>query len=256
MNEVAELLEWDTQFFGVRIARVAGGTLVDETATRVDDWCQRERIDCLYLLADADSEETVWTAEKFGFGLKDVRVTSQRRLDRSMADTSAELPQGVKIRNSRPDDMSALEAIAEGGFTASRFYFDRRFSRARVDEMYRIWVRQSIAGQADVVLVLENKGKASGFITCHLLDERTGQCRLGGIDAELRGQGLGQQLYEAALRWFAGRGVESVLYVTQARNIRAQRLFQRLGFLPQSVQFWYHKWFDHAAELPDVNAAA
>src|SRR5260370_8215020 len=97
-----------------------------------------------------------------------------------------------------------------------------------------------------MVLVVENEGRACGFITCHLLDQRTGQCKLGGLHASLRGRGLGQQLYETALCWFAGQGVELMVYVTQARNIRAQRLFQRLGFLSHSTEFWYHKWFERA----------
>jgi mycothiol synthase len=88
------------------------------------------------------------------------------------------------------------------------------------------------------------------------LDERTGQCRLGGLDASLRGRGLGLQMYEAALRWFASRGIETVIYVTQARNIRAQRLFQRLGFLLHSTQLWYHKWFEHGVPLAGMSEAA
>jgi dTDP-4-amino-4,6-dideoxy-D-galactose acyltransferase len=247
LTSVCELLDWDSRFFGVRVARVVGHTLDDATARSVLSWCNRERIECLYLLAEADSEETVRTAEKYGFGLKDVRVTYRKKLGQSPADVVPELPPGVRIRSSYRDDAAILEAIAEGSYLDSRFYYDRGFPRKSVDELYRTWVRQSIAGQADVVLVLENEGRASGFITCHILDERTGQCRLGGLDASLRGRGLGQQMYQAALHWFAGRGIETVVYVTQARNIRAQRLFQRLGFLSHSTQYWYHQWFDTSA---------
>ena len=188
------------------------------------------------------SVETIAAAERHGFGLKDIRLTYRRKLDSSYP--APQLPPGVLIRSSRPDDAQVLEAIAEGSYTDSRFYFDRRFSRAQADEMYRTWIRQSVAGQADVVLVLEHESQAAGFITCHLFDPRTGQCRLGGLGSALRGRGLGQKLYESALHWFAVQGIEEVVYVTQARNIVAQRLFQRLGFLSHSTQLWYHKWFE------------
>jgi len=247
MSALCEMLDWDTRFFGFRVARVVTGALDEATAAHVLSWCDSERIDCLYFLADGNSAESIATAERHGFGLKDVRLTYRRRLEPSLADVVPVLPAGVRIRPARPDEAGALEAITEGSFTDSRFYYDRRFPRAVVDEMYRTWIRQSVAGEAGAVLVLENEGKTSGFITCHLLDERTGQCRLGGLDASLRGRGLGQRIYEAALCWFARHGVETVVYVTQARNIRAQRLFQRLGFLSHSTQFYYHKWFDRDA---------
>jgi ribosomal protein S18 acetylase RimI-like enzyme len=247
MNPVCELLGWDTRFFGVRVARVVGYSLDEAAARRALDWCAAERVDCLYFLCDAGSEESVAAAERHGFGLKDVRLT-YRRLEPALADAVPELPPGIQMRPARPDEAPVLEAIAEGSYTDSRFYFDRRFPRALADELYRVWVRQSVAGQADVVLVLEDRGRAVGFITCHLEgDGRTGRCGLSGLDPGLRGRGLGLRMYEAALRWFAARGVELVVYVTQARNIRAQRLFQRLGFLSHSTQLWYHKWFDRAA---------
>jgi hypothetical protein len=31
--------------------------------------------------------------------------------------------------------------------------------------------------------------------------------------------------------------------VTQGRNSKAQRLYERCGFLTRSVQLWYHRWF-------------
>src|SRR6266496_86448 len=169
MNTLCELLDWDTRFFGFRVARVAGHTLDEATAQEVLSWCESEKVDCLYFLADANSEETIAAAERHGFGLKDVRLTYQRRLEPSLADVVPVLPAGVRIRPARPDESPALEAITEGSFTDSRFYYDRRFPRSVVDEMYRVWVRQSVAGQADVVLVLENQGRPCGFITCHLL---------------------------------------------------------------------------------------
>jgi hypothetical protein len=31
--------------------------------------------------------------------------------------------------------------------------------------------------------------------------------------------------------------------VTQGRNLAAQRLYQRTGFLIRDLQLWYHKWY-------------
>jgi hypothetical protein len=161
----AELLDWDSRFFGVRVARVMGHALDVTGMAQVLDWCALERIDCLYFLADANSAETVALAEKHAFGLKDVRVTYHRHLEPSPVEGVPMVPPSVRIRPCRPADALALEAIAEGSYTDSRFYYDGRFPRHAVAELYRTWVRQSIAGQADAVLVLENDSKPCGFIT-------------------------------------------------------------------------------------------
>jgi dTDP-4-amino-4,6-dideoxy-D-galactose acyltransferase len=244
MSPACELLEWDTAFFGRRIARVVGDRLDEGGARAAVEWCRRERIDCLYFLTDAADVESVATAEHHGFGMKDVRLTYKRRLSPFQIEPSPPCPPGVRMRVSRADDVGALEALSDGNYTESRFYFDRRFSRESVSLMYKLWIRNSVLGEADRVWVLEWNDRPAGFITCHLLDDRTGQCRLGGLHPDLRGKGLGRLLYDTALRWFADQGVETVIYVTQARNVQAQRLFQRLGFLSDSTQVWYHKWFD------------
>jgi ribosomal protein S18 acetylase RimI-like enzyme len=35
-----------------------------------------------------------------------------------------------------------------------------------------------------------------------------------------------------------------VSVVTQGRNVAAQRLYQRAGFVTASTQLWYHRWLD------------
>jgi ribosomal protein S18 acetylase RimI-like enzyme len=50
------------------------------------------------------------------------------------------------------------------------------------------------------------------------------------VDAEQRGQGIGQRLLDAVLAALASRGVPRVVLGTAERNEAAQRLFARTGF--------------------------
>jgi ribosomal protein S18 acetylase RimI-like enzyme len=50
------------------------------------------------------------------------------------------------------------------------------------------------------------------------------------------------------VRWFSEEGVEVVSVVTQARNVRAQRLYQRYGFTTRSVKLWFHRWSAEALQ--------
>jgi len=53
----------------------------------------------------------------------------------------------------------------------------------------------------------------------------------------------GKSLLLVALDWFASQGAKEVRVVTQGKNIAAQRLYQRCGFVIRDLQLWYHKWY-------------
>jgi ribosomal protein S18 acetylase RimI-like enzyme len=63
-----------------------------------------------------------------------------------------------------------------------------------------------------------------------------------GVGPAARGHGVGTALVEALLSWAGSRGAERVTVVTQGRNVAAQRLYQRCGFLTRSIHLWYHHW--------------
>jgi dTDP-4-amino-4,6-dideoxy-D-galactose acyltransferase len=240
MNATCHLLEWDSGLFGRRIGRVELPALDAESAAAAVAWAERERVDCLYLLADAADAVTIGLAEANGFELKDLRVI----LARQGAAPAATALTGAQFRLARPDDLPALEALARVSFEDTRFFFDRRFDPAAAAELYAIWVRQSCAGQADAVHVAADASGACGFLTCVLRGD-VGQIGLVAVEARARGRGLGAALVDAGLRWFADHGATQVEVVTQGRNIVAQRLYQRAGFLTKAMQLWYHRWFAH-----------
>ena len=50
-------------------------------------------------------------------------------------------------------------------------------------------------------------------------------------------------LIAAAMEWFGTEGALEVDVVTQGRNLAAQRLYQRNGFVTRRFELLYHKWF-------------
>ena len=73
---------------------------------------------------------------------------------------------------------------------------------------------------------------------------QVGSIGLIAVDASSQGSGLGGRLLVSALHYFRNHGMTSVTVVTQGRNLKSQRLYQRCGFLTQSVGLWYHHWSD------------
>jgi len=235
-NPLCQYLKWDSDFFGRRIARVVPTRLTERSAGRIRSWCDSQNIDCLYFLADSDHAETVKLAEQARFHLVDVRVTLAAKLE----GWTPMRPAKACVRLFRTEDLPTLRAIARVSHRDSRFYYDRNLPHPLCDALYEAWIENSTQGYAQAVLVADVHGEPVGYISCHLAS--AGQIGLFAVAENVQGQGLGRQLVFAAFRWFLDRKVSQVTVVTQGRNIRGQRLYQRCGFSTRSLQLWYHYW--------------
>lgn len=231
MDAPIELLEWDSRHFGVKIARLPepadAGSIEAGIAA-----AEAAGVRCLVTLIELDRTAAIVAAEAAGFRSYDVRV----ELDREVG----EPPAAAAVIVATEADLPPLEAIARESFTDSRFYADPNFADERAAAMYALWVRRGI--REDERLLLTTEGR-DGFIVCHLDGER----RVGTIDLiavadGARGSGVGTRLLAAAEASFAAAGMTGTRVVTQARNIGAQRLYQRRGYRTATAALWLHRW--------------
>ncbi len=235
------VLAWDTEFFGIRIGRALGDRLDSDGAAVLDRWARQESIECLYFLGRSDCPQTIIAAEVGGYHLTDVRVELSRRLPEPSGNR---LPLGVFIREAEAADRTPLSDMARHMFRKSRYYHDGRFALDQCDALFATWITNSLDGYADNVFVVESEGHAVGFVTCTIdRDKMRGSIGLVGVRACDVGRGFGSVLVRHCLQWFSEMGMSSVVVVTQGCNVAAQRVYQRCGFLTQSVKYWYHKWY-------------
>jgi len=222
----AELLSWDSEFWGVRIGRAT---------SLMDDWALDNTIGCMWLLIPAHEQADIHRAEAGGAQVMDVRVKLERTPER-YAISSA------RVFNPRHDE-DAVIGIARTAFRGlTRFYADPRFPDDRCDDLYENWMRDSLAGWAAKVLVIEHDKKVAGFVTLHL-DDGIGSIGLIAVAEEARGEGLGVALSLAAVNWAHRHGAWKMTVVTQGCNIPAQRCFHRAGFVAAQTDIWLHKHF-------------
>ena len=241
LAEPCELLPWDSKFFGFPVARVLGDILTTDHSDAIERWCEEREIQCLYFLARSDDAGTVALAEARGFHLVDVRMTLEQAVSDAPRSGTAKPASG--IRGAEIDDLPELRRIARLSHTDTRFFFDGRFLRERCESLYETWIQSSFEGFAQAVFVSEVKGRIAGYVTCHLSKEGDeGSIGLIAVDAPHQGKGLGRQLVAAAMEWFTSQNVHPVSVVTQGRNIAAQRLYARTGFIPRTLELYYHCW--------------
>jgi dTDP-4-amino-4,6-dideoxy-D-galactose acyltransferase len=246
-TDCCERLAWDSDFFGIEIGRVRTKHLSPAILEATDRWCAASAIDCLYFLAEANDALSIRCAEHFGFELVDIRTTLARRI--GPEEEMVRVPQGATIRLALPTDLEPLRAIARSSYHDSRFYFDGRFPVEKCDRLYETWLEKSCADRSGVVLVAEWQGRPAGYVTCDRVDVATGQ--IGLIASSVQGVGLGTALVSSAIGWFRHQGFNRAQVVTQGRNVGAQVLYQHCGFVTQSVELWYHRWFDGSCKRRD-----
>ena len=184
-------------------------------------------------------ETSLQAAERAGFRMVDIRVTLELKPIR--------LPPAVntlvRTRFANMVDVPDLRRIAAASHHDSRFYSDHRFPRERCHALYETWIENAVHNPADAVIVLDDGDRVTGYCSCHLREGSVGNIGLLALADEVQGLGFGGSLLHAALLWFQGRQCEGVTVVTQARNIRALRFYQKAGFLTRSVEVWFHRWF-------------
>jgi ribosomal protein S18 acetylase RimI-like enzyme len=215
-------LPWDSQFFGVRIARA---TLSDISLREAVEAAGRERVDCLYLVIPGAELEAVAEAVRAGAKLVDLRTELEGTVA-SVGETG--------IRAANLADLPVLERMAERLAESSRFRADARFEAEAVAEMYRIWVRRCI--DKGVIVVPEEE--PSGFVGARGVVDGA-HVELVYVAPEARGARVAQRLVAGAVHQL---GTAFARVVTQAGNIAAQRLYQSLGFRTRSVEAVLHLW--------------
>ena len=243
--EPCQFLQWDTDFFGHRIARVNAIQLDEKLVEAIYAWSEQNHIDCLYFLADSEDIDTIRLAEELDFRLVEIRLNMERWLkDWEPASRPRSAPD-ITIRQGRPEDIPVLQEIARHSYYDSRFYFDKCFSEASWQAYYATWVKKSFEGGAQIALVAENDAGILGYIT-GLIDPHEpskGQYELTGVHPTARNLGAGNELFRSGLDHYVQAGVEYVWLATQGRNIPTQRMVQRNGFITRSCQLYFHKWF-------------
>jgi len=226
-------LEWDTQFFGVRIARLELEACSTGQWRAALDFCREQRIQCLYVLASNDID--MQFAIDAGAKRTDLRVTLE--LGRRAAPAPS-----TRIRLAIAADIPALRTIAARSHTDSRFYADGGFARERCDELYATWIEKSVRGWADAVFTSGPVGTPLGYLSYHVREDHA-EIGLVAVAEEARGQGLGRELVEAAQLRAMPQGLP-LQVVTQGRNEAATTLYEKCGFERLRVQSWFHLWFD------------
>lgn len=225
-------LDWDSDFFGLRIGRAE--VISEEDATRLVSQVNalKEIFDLIYVFArhglafsannaELVDEKTVYLLKEFpGFEKNsDVIVWDKDR--------------GVT------NDLLHL-AMVSGAF--SRFRSDNRFPVGSYERLYSCWIEQSVKqGMASEVFCYMEDDVPRGMVTLNRKAD-TGTIGLVAIHENYQHRGIGYSMMRHVIRYAQEYDCSKLSVTTQLENVSACKLYEKVGFQVESVTDVWHWW--------------
>ena len=239
-----EILEFDTNHFGIRIARM--NNVTPEELERALDESARSGVKLLIHRCSMDNFDLVHSLEKHGFELMDTIV----RFHLNLAGTEiTSVPGSAVIRPHAKNEVDDIAEVARAAFAegVDHFHCDLRLDRAKCDALYAEWARNSCLDRnlADEVLVAEMDRRVAGLLTLRLVSSKVGDGTLFGVAPQFQGKGVGKALMVAGINWCKAHDLEWMEEGTQVNNYASQSLWTGLGFRVYASWHTFHKWVDN-----------
>jgi len=134
-----------------------------------------------------------------------------------LARMSAVVSRELEIRRSSPADESFVAALASEAFAP--------FSRQAEST-----TRRMLHDPGSVTLIATRGGGRVGFVVVEAQGRGHSSIQAIAVPPTERGQGVGQRLMAAAIRWARGGGALNLRLWTAQANVEALALFLKAGF--------------------------
>ncbi len=247
VHEIAEITElikvrdWDTDFFGFKIAYIACFCLSPNIYDAVLRHVVENNIQLIEFVCDCNDLQSIRIAEKMSFKLVDIRMTYSKKFDNKKLN---EYTNDIDFRKATEKDLYEIEQMAGTIFTKSRYIFDDRFPAHKVKDLFKLWAKKAILGKFDdESWCLSDGDKIIAFCTIRYMENNCAQIGLIGVDTEFTGKGIGKRMLENVLYMLTIAGIKELKLDTQGRNYAAQNLYSSAGFKLIKMCYFYHKWY-------------
>lgn len=233
-----QILDWDSDFFGVKVARITQPNINVHELSDILSELKHERVRFVYWSSDRECENTV--VNNLCGNLTDMKTTFA--IDLSSLSFDKSFPTDIVESYTQSMPIADIENLAIQSGEYSRFSVDPNISREKFVALYKIWINRSLYKEiAAEVLVIREGDQIAGMVT---LGEKNGRGDIGliGVDSNYRRKKYGEKLVHAAQRWFLTNGYKCGQVVTQGFNIPACNLYKKCGYFVENVEYFYHFW--------------
>lgn len=234
MKSTFEILDWDSQFFGFKVAKIKSNALIEENQEELLSKMSKKGIKLGYYFSPVPLPSKM-DSEYFDINLVDKKVPLVKPL--------AEYKRNPKVREyTKRDAEDKLIELAQLAGIHTRFNKDPNIPKEKYEELFRVWVEKSVSKEmATDVLVYMEENEIVGFTTIQL-QKKGPYVSLLAVQKEHEGKGVSVALMNAIENILVSRRHTHVYGATQMDNRKAMVVYQRYGLRPQSVEYVYHLW--------------
>jgi ribosomal protein S18 acetylase RimI-like enzyme len=220
-------LPWDSDFFGIKVAKAEASPGVLLRRSDLD----LSANDLYYVFSSVRQP----LLEEEGALLADAKVTYSKQLP----DIAPVMPDAVIPFSGEVNEELFALGISSGW--SSRFNLDPKLNY-KFEELYRLWVSNSVSGKiADIVYVIRDGEKFIGLMTLKQ-DGSKGKIGIIAVDPGYRGKAYGAALLKAADHWYIQNNISTAEVVTQEANEGACKFYESNGYHIYNIQYIYHVW--------------
>lgn len=226
-------LEWDSDFFGMRIGRVDLQTAEEAAALSAMRDELAETYDLLY----------IFDANHVGFVADGAKLVDEKVLYSKPCEHKTSCMDVLMYAGCKPTDSLYHLAHVSGGF--SRFKLDAGFRAGDFERMYDRWIENACPqeGTNKQIFVYCPEGIAKGMITVDYNMGGSAHIGLVAVDTDCQHSGVGTKIMSTVEEYLYRKGTITTLEVpTQKANVDACRWYEKNGFRVESVVDIYHWW--------------
>lgn len=236
MKKKFQIIPWDTNFFGYKVARIESNILIHAKDLNQLEEIYKQDIKLAYYVSKAPLIQPILKNSMYEVYLVMTRVPIVKKL-KEINDIHEKIDfYSLDYPN---EDLVKLAQLAGA---QGRFGNDPNISEKQCNEIFRNYIINSVNKKmATEVLVYRENGKIIGFSTLKV-GNGIGYAPLFAVAREFEGKGISFALMRAAESVMFSKGVTEVLSGTQNLNKKALAIYKRYGFELKEPEYVYHFW--------------
>lgn len=236
---IIENLEWDSDFFGIKVGRLIVSDLNSFDAVSFNKQVLSDNYDLVYIV----SLKKMLDFEKLSplnLSLMDIQITMSKKVDITEC---TDHPYEFRTELSEKE-LNECYSIVEQTASVSRFFNEPLIGPEKTKKLYRRWVDNAVStNYADGIIISKNNDKIVGVhIVTTDVNLGIGHCSVIGVSENEKGNGIGRDLWFQALNyWNIRSNVKKYHVPFSIQNLESFNFHLKIGFNKiEEVKYIYH----------------